>query len=255
MNMLVRNESDILESNIRYHASKGVDTFTVMDHLSTDETPQILERLAKEFDITILRQEDTAFRQDRWMTEMGKSSADAGADWIINNDADEFWWCETDLKEYLGRIPADVDSIQCYWRTVAPCRDYPNYADNPMVRTDDTMYKTIMRPHDGISVSMGNHWVYSSKKPWQMFGIKVYHFTDRNPSTLYNKYVMGNESLNLAMMPEHICEHWRDGGREIKATSFEEFKSRMFPSREELVAKGSVVEDFTLVNALRRLAY
>ncbi len=253
MNMLVRNEADIIERNIRYHSSLGVDSFLVMDHLSTDRTPQILESLSKEFDLTVVHQDNPAYLQAQWMTGMGVAAAMAGADWIINNDADEFWWCESDLKEYLGRIPQDVDSLQCYWRTVAPCRDFPNYAENPMVKTDDTLYKTMMRPHEGISVSIGNHWVYSSKKPWQMYGVKVYHFTDRSPSALYNKYVVGHESLVLADLPEHCGGHWRGGNGLIRDTSFESFRDSIYLSKEELIAKGNIVEDRTMVDLLANI--
>lgn len=36
MTLLVRNEADILEDNIRFHHAMGVDSFIVMDNLSTD---------------------------------------------------------------------------------------------------------------------------------------------------------------------------------------------------------------------------
>ena len=45
MTVLVKNEADIIESNIRFHADQGVDGFLVMDNASEDDTPDILEEL------------------------------------------------------------------------------------------------------------------------------------------------------------------------------------------------------------------
>jgi len=38
MTILVKDEADIIEANIRTHASLGVDAFVVMDNNSTDGT-------------------------------------------------------------------------------------------------------------------------------------------------------------------------------------------------------------------------
>lgn len=106
MTLLVRNEADILEDNIRFHHAMGVDSFIVMDNLSTDSTPQILDRLAREIPITILRQEQDDYSQSVWVTDMARQAAqDHGADWVINNDADEFWLPrQGDLKSLLAGL-------------------------------------------------------------------------------------------------------------------------------------------------------
>ena len=43
MTLLVRDEQDILATNIEYHLAEGVDLILAVDHNSTDATTAILE--------------------------------------------------------------------------------------------------------------------------------------------------------------------------------------------------------------------
>ena len=45
MTLIVRNEADIIEDNLRYHRAQGVDFFIALDNGSTDGTLEILESL------------------------------------------------------------------------------------------------------------------------------------------------------------------------------------------------------------------
>ena len=48
MTLVVRDEEDILEKNIRFHKAMGVDGFIITNHKSTDKTDKILEKLQAE---------------------------------------------------------------------------------------------------------------------------------------------------------------------------------------------------------------
>jgi glycosyltransferase involved in cell wall biosynthesis len=92
MTLLVKNEEDTVETNIRFHADQGVDAFIVMDNGSTDATPGILRALQKEYDLTIVHNASTAYKQSQWMTGLAqRARKELGADLVISNDADEFW--------------------------------------------------------------------------------------------------------------------------------------------------------------------
>lgn len=92
MSLLIKDEEDIIEANIRYHASAGVDCFVVTDNNSKDSTRKILDKLAKEFEILIITETSTAYKQAEWTTRMAKLAKEKQAvDWLICNDADEFW--------------------------------------------------------------------------------------------------------------------------------------------------------------------
>lgn len=113
MTLLVHNEADIVGENIAYHLDVGVDHFIVMDNASTDGTREILEEYERRGVLTILDEPSSAYRQDAWATRMALLARDRlGADWIISNDADEFWKpCAATLKEALRG--ASQDAIQC----------------------------------------------------------------------------------------------------------------------------------------------
>jgi glycosyltransferase involved in cell wall biosynthesis len=115
MTILVKNEADIIEDNIRVHAALGVDCFAVMDNGSTDGTREILARLAGEYDLHIIDQAEQSYRQRQWMTQLAHyARSRLHADWVISNDADEFWIPrEGSLKADLDR-KGSVISVQRY---------------------------------------------------------------------------------------------------------------------------------------------
>ena len=93
MTLLVRDEDEVLEANLDYHLAQGVDFVIVTDHGSSDSTPRILERYRLRGTARVLRVEGHEHHQSRRVTRMARLAAiDYGADWVINNDADEFWW-------------------------------------------------------------------------------------------------------------------------------------------------------------------
>jgi len=103
MNLLVKNEVDIIADNIKFHATQGVDCFVVMDNGSTDGTREAVAALAKDYEIHLIDRITTDYQQSNWKSEMAFVSRDKlGAQWSIANDADEFWLADSgDLKNEL----------------------------------------------------------------------------------------------------------------------------------------------------------
>ena len=146
MTFVVRDEADVLEVNLRVHRALGVDAFAVLDNGSTDGTAEILARW-REAGLAHVTTDpaadtDEVFRQ--WQTRLAKLAAsELGADWVINNDGDEFWWPLTgNLKEAFAAVPPESNGI------LAPRLEFVPRPDGPeaVVGADDLARAPHARP-------------------------------------------------------------------------------------------------------------
>ncbi len=104
--LVVRDEIDIVEAQIAYHLSAGVDFVIATDHQSQDGTTEILESFVREGSLHLIR-EHGSVHESGWRTRMARLAAtDFGADWVINTDADEFWMPRIGtLKQAFAAVP------------------------------------------------------------------------------------------------------------------------------------------------------
>jgi hypothetical protein len=88
--MLVRNEADLIATNVRYHLSLGIDHVLVVDNGSSDGTLAILQRLARTGRVHVFSRPGP-FLQSPMTSELAREAFLRGADWVMPIDADEFW--------------------------------------------------------------------------------------------------------------------------------------------------------------------
>ncbi len=183
MALVVRDELDIIEGNLRYHAAHGVDCFRVLDNGSVDGTRERLEELRGELDLQIVDEPARTLDQDLWMTALVAGIREEGcADWVILNDADELWVCASgDLKSELDRPVSlvEVPRQNLLARSVDLARpDYrffhnrlrvvaPTGAAEPAPDPDTPLRvelllralpgKVIARVEEVLRIGMGNH--------------------------------------------------------------------------------------------------
>src|SRR5436190_4328607 len=129
MTLKVRDEEDVLESNLRYHLAQGIDFFIVTDNGSVDRTPQILRRYQEAGLVHLIEEPDRDFehRGRAWVTRMAQMAAsDFDADWVIHADADEFWWpVGGNLKQVFAAVPDPYGTL------LAPRPEFVGRPDGP----------------------------------------------------------------------------------------------------------------------------
>lgn len=119
--LLVRDEADIVDAQIRHHLNLGVDFVIATDHGSLDGTTEILESYARDGYLHRLGEEGEV-HDGPWRTRMARLAATRfNADWVINTDADEFWMPRgSTLEELLASIPEPYGIVFALSRHFAP---------------------------------------------------------------------------------------------------------------------------------------
>jgi len=289
MTILCKDEADIIEANVRVHAALGVDAFVVMDNGSTDGTREKLTALEKEFELHVIDREGV-YDQSAWMTELAHYARDhMGADWVISNDADEFWLPQSDrsLKQILARSGS---TLTCHRYNMlmdesALNDDYRFYdcglrVENPIFYHNEQLSKenvsivlskigpkVIVNPYGLIKIKGGNHRakhvafnsIVDYMKPYDKLRkvdeIKVYHFSMRGW-----KHFEGNILNRKRLLEEH--ENVRMGNHYRRWVTLynegklkEEFENFIFkaPEIEVLNKYGVVRYDDYPVQMIRRM--
>ena len=134
----VRDEADIIEDNLRFHRAQGVDFFVIADTGSTDGTLETLERYEAAGLVHLERMEGGIHdMKGEGGGEEGitRIASEMGADWVIHNDADEFWWpAEGTLKQALASIPEPYGMVFTPRTEFAARPGDGPFADRMMVR-------------------------------------------------------------------------------------------------------------------------
>ena len=178
MTILARNEVDIIDAQIAYHLNAGVDFVIATDNLSDDGTAEILEGYERAGYLHLLREDGDDMRQAEWVTRMARLAAtEFGADWVINSDADEFWWPRSgSLKHVLELVPERFGVVRGCWRHFVPRPDGDRpFAERMIVRLSTPALpgdkRTVHHAHQKVAhrgdprvtVHAGNHDVTSER--------------------------------------------------------------------------------------------
>ncbi|MCZ7589042.1 MAG: glycosyltransferase family 2 protein [Gaiella sp.] len=204
MTLLARDEADVVDAQVSYHLHAGVDHVIAMDNASSDGTTAILERYERAGCLQLLRERRDDMRQGEWVTRMARLAATRhGADWVLNADADEFWWPRGgSLKDVLARVPARYGVVRGCWRHFLPRPDDGSFfAERMTVRLatpahpgdKETIFhahqKVAHRGHSGVEIERGNHNAdapgLEPLRGWHP--LEVLHFSFRSVAQLEQK--------------------------------------------------------------------
>ena len=284
MSLLVRDEADIVAENILYHAAQGVSYFVVTDNGSVDGTRATLERLKSRVNLHIIDEPNKTIDQDIWVTRMALwLTQHTDADWVINNDADEFWVTEEgtlidavsrDLQEaeksdvgvlYCSRfnyLPVIEDltsgSYRFYMNRVKVINDLGSSRgankDNVLITLQG---EKVMSRLDGLrSVGMGNHGAVHDACSVKSKNITIAHYPLRDYRQFESKVVNHGTSIsNNSRFGPQINWHLRNWYECYKSGVLRaEYNKYVIDSDLlcSLLSDGVIIEDTRLCNRLAK---
>jgi hypothetical protein len=269
--LLVRDEADVVDAQIAFHLGAGVDFVIATDNRSDDGTTDVLERYEREGHLHLIREPGDDLRQSEWVTRMARLAAtDFGADWVLNTDADEFWWPRgSSLKDVLAAIPPRFGVVRGAWRNFVPRPDderlfsermtvrlvRPAFHHHPL----STHSKSAHRAVADVRVGRGNHEAFGAGlhplRGWYPF--EIFHFPVRSLEHCVRKYVTQFVALEKNA-EKGIPDHMADAHRAYREGRLEEFYAPLVVDDEALergLADGLLAIDTRLRDALRSLGF
>lgn len=233
MTILVRNEDDIIGENIKYHLNNGVDYFIITDHHSTDGTIDILREYERIGVADVRVEESNEHHQATWVTEMARrASTFHRADWIINNDADEFWIPKKgNLKDFFKTVDKNIYKVHIprfdfFYRPFKNIKFYDAMVFREFVRR---WTKCCHRATSDIIVEVGNHDANSetlskTSSSTESIDLLVHHYPVRTLERYKKKMIEGTTSvLSTPGIPSEMFFHWKQALQAIQSNTFEDF--------------------------------
>ena len=207
MTLLLRDEEDILRANIEFHRAMGVDFFIATDNKSVDSTAEILKEYERQGLVHYIYEGTDDYSQTEWVTKMARLAAsEFDATWVINNDADEFWWPmnHSDLRSELEAVPWDRNIVQAERLNFVPVDGSAESFYSSMVyRKKITLNgdggpllpKVAHRAIPDVTVAQGNHRVWGFNQSAVVHdAIEIQHFPLRRYAQFENKIVKGGQA-------------------------------------------------------------
>jgi len=267
MTILVRDEQDILRQNIEFHLNRGVDEIILMDNLSSDATADIAAEYVRANVLHYIFQPKDDYSQGRWVTGMARMACEnLGADWVINSDADEFWWPGYgSLKEALGAtgpdaLAAKVDRTNFVPRPPGPGAFWERMDIRHRVSLNvlgmPLPSKIAHRAFADIIVGQGSHSVQRDDLHLDtvLAPISILHFPVRSRQQFINKVTLGGAAYarNEHLDPT-VGGTWRWlYARYLEGKLDEEYANQVLDHHtiEKGLAEGSLIHDERLKEAL-----
>jgi sulfotransferase family protein/glycosyl transferase family 2 len=261
--LLLRDEEDIVATNITYHLNQGADFVIATDNGSVDGTRDILEDFARQGVLRVLDEPEDTYEQGTWVTRMARlACTELGADWVINSDADEFWWPRSgDLKSVLAEVSSDYGVVLAPRSNFLPVPDEtgPFYErmtvrdSRPLTELGSPLWpKAAHRAVPDVQVAQGNHFLFAP--PFlhdpDRGRIVIFHFPARTYSQYENKIAKGGGAYERnTRLGKTLGLEWRILYDEYRQGRLRFSYDRYCLSPEKMeqgTAAGTLVEDFRL---------
>jgi Glycosyl transferase family 2 len=258
--VLARDEADVIDAQVSFHLNAGADLVIATDNNSRDGTTTILEAYERAGVLHLIREPAEGLRQGEWVTRMARLAAtEYGADWVINTDADEFWWPRGgSLKDVLAAVPQGYGIVQGFWRSFVPRPDDGSFFAERMtarlsqhapINDPTSFYRPVVkvahRADPQVTVGRGNHALADSSlrtlTTWNP--IEVLHFPLRSRAQWMRKVRLQGDAFTKHIERSGTGYHLKGYDALQSGRIDEQHEALVVP--DDAVTRG--VEDGTLV--------
>jgi hypothetical protein len=270
--VLARDEADVIDAQVAFHLNAGADFVIATDNKSQDGTTEILERYERDGVLHLIREPAEGLRQGEWVTRMARLAAEKhGADWVINTDADEFWWPRGGtLKEVLGVVPDTYGIVQGFWRSFVPRPDDGEFFAERMtarlsqhapINDPTSFYRPVVkvahRADPQVTVARGNHALADSPlrtlTTWHP--LEVLHFPLRSRAQWMRKVRLQGDAFTKHIERSGTGYHLK-GYEALRSGRLDEQHQALVVEDDDAargVEEGTLVLDTRLRDVLRLL--
>ena len=265
MTLLVSVEDDLIGPTLEYHFARGVDFAVVTANRASDAVLDTIQRYVDEDRAHLILEPGDTHAQGPWATRMARLAAtDFGADWVVNLDADEFYWPEAagDLKTVFEAVPQRWGSVVvplCHF--LPPHEQQGFFADAMTVRETRSLKpsgrhhftKVAHRGSPDVVVSRGLHRISGVDLPpvpgWRpILGL---HFPMRSYEQFVRKVVKSGEAAERSTNPVDQSKRNIERLEAYRAGRLPEIYRELQTTEEDIaagLAEGRLVRDRRLAD-------
>ncbi len=256
MTLLIKDEEILIAANLDFHLAQGVDQIIVTDHGSTDATREILAQYEKRGLVEVIEEPSKAYDQKTFVNRMVKLAIDKyKADWIINADADEFFYAKSGNLKDAFPVDGRPNILFCDWNMALP-RAGQRWQDIDHFYIADRS-KAMHTAKGFRSVSGGNHKVYLNYtyKPAMTEDIILYHLQSRDFDSYKGKLEKKYEHCKYTKdksFPDDLKAHYAgicQQGDEQARTYYDNMREKQY---QKMQAAGVVTHDRRFAELLQK---
>lgn len=219
---MMKDEEDLAYEVVVHLAEEGCDGIIVADNCSTDRTREMLDKAHEALagspcQVIVVDDPEVGYYQSRKMSELAAMARYAGADWIVPFDADEVWYAETRLADFLRGLAPNVGVVEAtMWN------HYRTGLDGPELEPFESMVwrhpekgalpKVAFRSENGAVIRQGNHGV-DGVSGYRVDGLQIRHFPYRSWEHFRRKAINGALAYADTDLPDDQGAHWRGYGQ------------------------------------------
>jgi len=222
MTLLVKNEEDVVEENIKFHLASGVDFIIATNNNSTDRTRDILLKYQELGKLELIDETADNFNQITWVNRMIEIAKNKyNADWIMNVDADEFWYSRHGNLKLSLPNNANINAMMASGMHINPQPAGEVFKIRHNMKGLVSAHFKVLHTAKGYKmISAGNHNVRLKFGYRQMIAtndIFIFHFWTRSIGQYERKIVNTFKSIENGVKQGvienqfggHVREHYK----------------------------------------------